>query len=106
MAVFLTTGIVSECQLVTPGYFGNTSTYLGRRICICPLHIEYQRAAAFIGNSLKHKVSYLGPLFNGIISFSTRKDTGSAGGIMSPTTPTRYPGSLGFNEKGTATQRH
>ena len=122
-AVFLTMGVVSECHPVTPGYFGSMSTYLGRRICIYPLHIEYQRAAAFIGMALKHEVKYTGPLFNGTISFSTRKDVGSGSGITSPSTlshpgraalqfhkqvqhGTSYPGSLGFNEKGMSSLLH
>ncbi|KAF8706958.1 hypothetical protein AX14_013751 [Amanita brunnescens Koide BX004] len=118
-AVFLTTGIVTECQLITPGYFGNTSTYLGRRICIYPFHTEHQRAAAYIGMALNHKKQYSGPLYNGALSFSTRKDTGSTSGVTSPTTarpgrsaltfrrgqghtvtqPGNYPASLGFKEK-------
>lgn len=118
-AVFLTTGVVSECNLVTPAYFGNTTTYMGRRICIYPFHTEYQRAVAYIGNTLKHRQSYLGPLFNGTLSFSTRKDVGSGSSVTSPGTPMRpgrsalqfrrqgnhgsnHPGSLGFNEKGMA----
>jgi hypothetical protein len=121
-AVFLTTGIVTECQLITPGYFGNTSTYLGCRICIYPFHTEHQRAAAYIGMALNHKKQYSGPLYNGALSFSTRKDTGSTSGVTSPTTarpgcsaltfrrgqghtvtqPGNYPALLGFKEKGMA----
>ena len=71
-AVLLTTGVISECQLVTPGYFGSSSTQLCRRISIYPLHTEHQRTVAFIRNMLNHEHSYLGPLYNGVLSFSTR----------------------------------
>ncbi|KAF8324384.1 hypothetical protein F5887DRAFT_1086609 [Amanita rubescens] len=109
-AVFLTTGVVNECQLITPGYFGTSSSYLARRITIYPLHTEHQRTAAFIGNLLNHE-TYLSTLYNGIMSFATR--SGNGGATSSPSTPTRrgcpvlklrqqastiYPGSRGFNE--------
>ncbi|KAK2460212.1 hypothetical protein APHAL10511_007771 [Amanita phalloides] len=109
-AVLLTTGVVNECQLVTPGYFGSSSSYLARRIGIYPLNIEHQRTAAYIGNLLNH-ATYLSTLYNGIMSFATRG--GNSGAASSPSTPTRrgrpvmklrqqastnYPGSLGFNE--------
>ncbi|KAF8315568.1 hypothetical protein F5887DRAFT_1084526 [Amanita rubescens] len=113
-AVLLTTGVVTECQLITPGYFGSSTSYLARRISIYPLHTEHQRAASFIGNVLNH-ATYLGPLYNGVVSFSTRRDGpgGSTAATSTPATPTRrgrpalklrqqatstYPGSRGFNE--------
>jgi hypothetical protein len=106
-AVFLTTGVVSECNLVTPAYFGNTTTYMGRRICIYPFHTEYQRAVAYIGNTLKHRQSYLGLLFNGTLSFSTRKDVGSGSSVMSPSTP-MHPGhsALQFRRQGNHGSNH
>ena len=69
--VFLTTGLVYDCHLVNPASFGSNSTTLGRRIAIYPFHIEHQCAVAFIGNTLKRE-SYLGPITNGYVAYSTR----------------------------------
>lgn len=53
------------------GLFWEQLNTVGRRISIYPLHTEHQRTAAFIGCLLNHE-HYLGPIYNGILSFSTR----------------------------------
>jgi hypothetical protein len=80
-AIFLMTGLVSECHLVTPTYLGNLHTYMARQICIYGFHTEYQRTVAYIGDALNHDSTYYGPLVNGALSFSTRKDTGMGGNV-------------------------
>ncbi|KAF8713521.1 hypothetical protein AX14_012974 [Amanita brunnescens Koide BX004] len=112
-AVFLTTGIVSLCELITPGWQNSQQV---RRISLCPFTIEYQRTIAYIGKVLGIK-SFVGALSDGNIVFSMRPEgTGGPGTPSSagPATPTQrgrrpimfknsnssasYPTSLGFND--------
>jgi hypothetical protein len=61
----LTTSIVSQCQLMTPGWGGsNSNSYKVRRISVCPLTVEYQHTIAFIANVLGLE-SVCGPLNDG-----------------------------------------
>lgn len=87
-AVFLTTGIVSQCQLVEPGWTGSSNATQVRRIALCPFTIEYQHAIAFIGNALalgKDVDTFLGPLSDGNMVFGTRpKNNGGGLASMSP----------------------
>jgi hypothetical protein len=76
-AVFLMTGLVSKCNLVNPSYYGNTASYMSRRISIFPFHTEHPLAAAYICGALNNDIM-LGPLFNGVLSFLTRKETGTS----------------------------
>ncbi|KAF8351717.1 hypothetical protein F5887DRAFT_912413 [Amanita rubescens] len=112
-AVFLTAGIVSQCELVTPGWSGTSNSYQVRRIAVCPFSTEYQRAIAFIGNVMGTKM-FLGALSDGNMIFGTRRE-GANVGSASPATPSRrgrrpitfknaassstYSGSLGFHEQ-------
>jgi hypothetical protein len=75
-AVFLTMGIVSQCQIVSPTWNGNSSNASQVwRISVCPFTIEYQRTVSMIGNALDlgHGTdSFLGPLSDGNLVFRTR----------------------------------
>ncbi|KAF8326446.1 hypothetical protein F5887DRAFT_925345 [Amanita rubescens] len=51
-AVFLTTGVVSYCQLIMPGNSLTTGNYKVKQILLCPFGVEYERASAFIGGAL------------------------------------------------------
>jgi hypothetical protein len=72
-AVFLTTGIVSHCKLVSPGWGGSQNSHQVRRITLCPFTVEYQHTVAYIGNVLGVKL-FVGALSNGSIVFSTRPE--------------------------------
>ena len=80
-AVFLTTGIVTECSLINP-----TTSWAPRegpvgapvkRIRICPFSIEYERTVAFLGNLLdiEQSKSYNGPIYSNGLGFATRKES-------------------------------
>ena len=79
-AVFLTTGIISECALVTatessPPSYGVPGAAV-RRVKLRPFAVEFERAAAFFGHFLDTKGSdeYLGPIYNNGLAFVTRKE--------------------------------
>ncbi|KAM6490024.1 hypothetical protein JOM56_014603 [Amanita muscaria] len=86
--VLLTTGIVTECALVnTVPTWGATLGTPGppiKRLKLRPFTVEYERAVAYIGNSLGVKsTNYAGPIYNNGLAFTTRK----AGFGQSPSTP-------------------
>ena len=85
-AVFLTVGIVAQCELVTPGWGGTSNSYQVRRIAVCPFSTEYQLAIAFFGNVLGCKM-FVGALADGNMIFGTRREatgSGSASMLSSP----------------------
>jgi hypothetical protein len=72
MAVFLTTGIVSQCQIVNPGWTSSSNATQIRRIALCPFTTKYQRTVSMIGNALQlgeEVDSFLGPLSDGNMTF-------------------------------------
>jgi hypothetical protein len=79
-AVFLTTGVVTECSLVTPvASWTSAAGQVGplvKRIRIRPFVLEYERTVSFFGNYLDigDTKSFGGPLYNNGLGFSTRKD--------------------------------
>ena len=79
-AVFLTTGIISECALVSPTESSPPSYGVPgaavRRVKLRPFAVEFERAAAFLGLFLDTKGSdeYLGPIYNNGLAFVTRKE--------------------------------
>ena len=79
-AVFLTTGVVSYCQLITPGNSLTTGNYKIKQILLCPFGVEYERASAFIGGALDID-DYVGQLSDGNLVFATRGEgfVGSTG---------------------------
>lgn len=79
-AVFLTTGVVSYCQLIAPGNTLTTGNYKVKQILLCPFGIEYERASAFIGGALDVN-DYVGQLSDGNLVFVTRGDTYSGSGV-------------------------
>jgi hypothetical protein len=77
-AVFLTTGVVSYCQLIMPGNSLTTGGYKVKQLLLCPFGIEYERASAFIGGALEVN-DYVGQLSDGNLVFVTRGETYSSG---------------------------
>jgi hypothetical protein len=79
-AVFLTTGIITECSLLSSAE--SWSPVVGvpgasvQRIRLRPFSAEYDRAAAFFGNLLNTNKSddYGGPFYDGGLTFVTRKE--------------------------------
>jgi hypothetical protein len=78
--VFLTTGVVTDCALVTPtaSWVSRTGQEgpLVKRIRLRPFAMEYERTAAFLGNFLdigKSKV-YVGPIYHTGLAFATHKN--------------------------------
>ncbi|KIL56183.1 hypothetical protein M378DRAFT_17305 [Amanita muscaria Koide BX008] len=114
-AVFLTTGIVQQCQLVQPCWGGTNGSYQVRCINLSPFSIEYERTMAMFGHAFGLD-TFMGPLTDGNLVFGTRREgAGNTPSTPTPTTPTRcgrvpmrfknagaasrsYPDSLGFNE--------
>ena len=87
-AVFLTVGIVAQCELVSPGWGGTSNSYQVRRIAVCPFSTEYQRAIAFFGNILGTKM-FVGALSDGNMIFGTRREA-SSGGSASRSSPLHH----------------
>ena len=83
-AVFLTMGIISQCQLVVPGWSSSSNATQVQCIALCPFTIKYQRAVATIGTALQlgpQVDSFLGPLLDGNMVFGTRPQ--STNGLVS-----------------------
>jgi hypothetical protein len=84
-AVFLTTGVVTECALVTPvASWTSAAGQVGplvKRIRIRPFVLEYERTVAFFGNYLDigDTNSFGGPVYNNGLGFTTRKDNARKG---------------------------
>ena len=81
-AVFLITGLVLQCSLAQPTLMGPPSApYMNKMISIKPFAVEYERATSFLGNVLGVE-KYPGPVYEGNLTFTTRRDVGggSAGG--------------------------
>jgi hypothetical protein len=80
-AVFLTTGVVTECALITPvASWSSAAGQVGplvKRIRIRPFVLEYERTVAFFGNYLDigDTKSFGGPIYNNGLGFTMRKDT-------------------------------
>ena len=79
-AVFLTTGIVTECTIVNPATswapLGGPPGSPVRRVRLRPFAIEYERTVAYLGTLLdtEKTKTYAGPVSSNSLSFSTRKD--------------------------------
>jgi hypothetical protein len=79
-AVFLTTGIITECCLIKPA--GSWSPGGGqdgpavKRVRLCPFVVEYGRTAAFLGQFLDIEKTgeFSGPVYNNGLVFTTRKE--------------------------------
>jgi hypothetical protein len=81
-AVFFITGLVLQCSLVQPTLMGPQSApYMNKMINIKPFAVEYERATSFLGNVLGVQ-KYPGPVYEGNLTFTTRRDVGSSGGCM------------------------
>lgn len=79
-AVFLMTGLVLQCSLAQPTLMGPASApYMNKMISIKPFSIEYERATSFLGNVLGIE-KYPGPVYEGNLTFTTRRDVGSSSG--------------------------
>ena len=96
-AIFLTTGVVSQCQLIAAGNSLTSGNYKVKQILLCPFGVEYERAGAFFGNALEVK-DYVGQLFDGNLVFMTRGEGHSSGGATGLTCklPVINSGSFGF----------
>jgi hypothetical protein len=79
-AVFLMTGLVLQCSLAQPTLMGPSSApYMNKMISIKPFAIEYERATSFLGNVLGIE-KYSGPVYEGNLTFTTRREVGSSSG--------------------------
>ena len=67
-AIFLTTGVVSQCQLITPRNSLTSRNYKVKQILLCPFGIEYELTGALFGNALDVN-DYVGQLFEGNLVF-------------------------------------
>lgn len=71
-AVFLTTGCVSACNLITPAAGINNSA-AAKKLLLFPIEGLFQDALDFFG--VKFKVSQAaGQLSNGVVAYSTKKE--------------------------------
>jgi hypothetical protein len=71
-AVFLTTGCVSACNLITPAA-GINSSAAAKKLLLFPIEGIFQDALNFFG--AKFKVSHAaGQLSNGVVTYSTKKE--------------------------------
>ncbi len=71
-AVFLTTGCVSACNLITPATGINNSA-AAKKLLLFPIEGLFQDALDFFG--VKFKVSQAaGQLTNGVVTYSTKKE--------------------------------
>lgn len=90
-AVFLMTGIVTECALIKPttswSSLGSPAKMI-KRIKIRPFSVEYERAAAYFATFLNtHGASeFGGPIYNNGVGFTTRKEGSNAGKLISKPT--------------------
>jgi hypothetical protein len=79
-AVFLTTGLITECSLVNAvGTWASSGAASGppvKRIRLRPFSVEFERAAAYFGCflGLGDSEEYGGPVYNEGLSFGTRKE--------------------------------
>ena len=74
-AVSIMLGIVSECNIVSPGFAGPPSaTYSVRRITIAPFDQEFRRDTSVWGHILKFR-SIVGTVGAGGVSFSSHRKT-------------------------------
>ena len=74
-AVLLTTGVVSQCHLIT-GAKSMNGNYTVKRIGVYPFNVEHQRAMAMIGSGLG--IQYMaGPMYDGRLVFQTRREMDS-----------------------------
>jgi hypothetical protein len=80
-AVFLTTGLVTECALKKPAIsWAPAGGLVGppvKRIRIRPFTVEYERTVAFFGNYLdiEETATYGGPIYANGLGFATRKES-------------------------------
>lgn len=97
-AIFLTTGVVSQCQLIVPGNSLTSGNYKVKQILLCPFGVEYELAGAFFGNALEVK-DYVGQLSDGNLVFMTRGEGHSSGGATGVTCklPSIINGNSSFN---------
>jgi hypothetical protein len=71
-AVFLTTGCVSACNLITPAPGINTSAAV-KKLLLFPIEGIFQEALDFFGVKFK-VVQAAGQLSNGVVAYSTKKE--------------------------------
>ena len=94
-AVFLTTGIITECTIVKPATswapLGGPPGSPVKRIRLRPFAIEYERTVAYLGTLLEieNAKGYAGPISSKGLGFSTRKD-----GARKGRSPMLYPSCL------------
>ena len=88
-AVFLTTGVVTECAIGNPATswapLGGPPGSPVKRVRLRPFVIEYERTVAFLGTLLdiEKTKSYVGPISSNGLGFSTRKDGARKGRSLS-----------------------
>jgi hypothetical protein len=79
-AVFLTTGIITECCIIKPASSwspgGGQDGPAVKRVRLCPFAVEYGRTAAFLGQFLDIEKTgeFSGPVYNNGLAFTTRKE--------------------------------
>lgn len=84
-AVFLTTGIITECALIegvaTWAPANSSPGALVKRVRLRPFTVEYERAAAYFGTFIDTKGSqeYGGPIYNTGLQFASRKEGADKG---------------------------
>ena len=96
-AIFLTMGVISQCQLIAAGNSLTSRNYKVKQILLCPFGVEYEHTGTFFGNALEVK-DYVGQLFDGNLVFMTRGEGHSSGGTTGLTCklPVINSGSFGF----------
>lgn len=73
------TGLVIQCHLVNPTMMGQgDAAYLNKMIRLKPLNVEYEWATSFLGQSTELR-SYVGPVYEGDITFTTRHTPSASG---------------------------
>jgi hypothetical protein len=84
-AVFLTTGIVTECALVQPteswsAAVGSTGPPV-KRVKLMPFTAEFERAGAYFATFLDTPVAeeFGGPIYNNGLAFLSRKESANKG---------------------------
>jgi hypothetical protein len=77
-AVFLTTGVVGHCYLVS-GAKSIKGNYNVKHIGLRPFAVEHQRAMALLGAGLKTD-NIAGPLYDGLLVLQTRREMDTSDG--------------------------
>jgi hypothetical protein len=73
-AVFLTSGLVAQCDLIVPGVNGyGTNSYRVKKIGIWPFAEEFEHLCSFMGECFKRSKLHT-HIFADILSFATQKE--------------------------------